>query len=352
MAYVCTSGKYDDYHIEAIFSAPRAAIRWFGDDLSQRDAPAIEEWEMNPHPFEGTRPPIEFVTNFNGRQPGTAMFDHSYDVRDPVPSPSTVIRFEASAGLPAVIISVACRAESREQALEIALAKGAEYEQLLWAPHLDTPPYPWDAVEVDIHLSGSSDEAVIASLGDQLTVWHLYGIRHSISGDRTVQVSRNADYAGDSPAAARNIRCLPQGDQGSFPTMTGAGAPRRLQCKDVPTEPILRFLLQCPGLAHRWPEYPNSILRAFPEGTHHLLLPKMRQLIAKKLVDGCGCGCRGDFEIATRGIAVLRLLEPTYERVPSDGSTLILRPARVTMAWALQRAPIGVTLEDVRRWAW
>jgi hypothetical protein len=35
-------------------------------------------------------------------------------------------------------------------------------------------------------------------------------------------------------------------------------------------------------------------------------LAKMRALIRRGLVDGCRCGCRGDFEITAAGRAVLR----------------------------------------------
>lgn len=36
-----------------------------------------------------------------------------------------------------------------------------------------------------------------------------------------------------------------------------------------------------------------------------LALAKMRMLIRKGLVDGCGCGCRGDFELTGKGYAAL-----------------------------------------------
>ncbi len=32
-----------------------------------------------------------------------------------------------------------------------------------------------------------------------------------------------------------------------------------------------------------------------------LILAKMKQLIKRGLVDGCACGCRGDFEITPKG---------------------------------------------------
>jgi hypothetical protein len=75
----------------------------------------------------------------------------------------------------------------------------------------------------------------------------------------------------------------------------------RMQCKDIPTEPILRLLQDNPTEMHKWwngvDSWP-SIRPAFPvDCPDHLLLAKMKQLIRKGLVFGCACGCRGDFQI-------------------------------------------------------
>lgn len=83
-----------------------------------------------------------------------------------------------------------------------------------------------------------------------------------------------------------------------------------MQCKDIPTEPILELFQKNPDLCHRWYNaswyhdthlsiWP-SIRPAFPvDCPDHLLLAKMKQLIRKGLVLGCACGCRGDFQINT-----------------------------------------------------
>ena len=77
-----------------------------------------------------------------------------------------------------------------------------------------------------------------------------------------------------------------------------------MQCKDIPDEPILRFLAQRPGEWHNWlfgdeKDVRNAMPREVPE---KLVLGKMRVLIRRGLVDGCPCGCRGDFEITDKGI--------------------------------------------------
>ncbi len=91
-----------------------------------------------------------------------------------------------------------------------------------------------------------------------------------------------------------------------------------MQCKDIPDTPILAFLAgpyegwPVAGLA-TWfgaPSYqpPNSVLNAMPPETPEKLgLAKMRQMIRRRVVDGCPCGCRGDFVITAKGREELAL---------------------------------------------
>lgn len=81
-----------------------------------------------------------------------------------------------------------------------------------------------------------------------------------------------------------------------------------MQVKDIPDRPILEFLASLPP--PRWgswfTEYENSVQNAMPElPSNKLALAKMRNLIRKRLVKGCGCGCRGDFEITDEGRQLL-----------------------------------------------
>lgn len=74
-----------------------------------------------------------------------------------------------------------------------------------------------------------------------------------------------------------------------------------MQCKDIPDLPILRFLSEH-GRCVRYAGYPKSVTNAMPdEIPERLALAKMATLIRRGLVDGCVCGCRGDFEITRKG---------------------------------------------------
>ncbi len=76
-----------------------------------------------------------------------------------------------------------------------------------------------------------------------------------------------------------------------------------MQCKDIPTEPIVRFIngvFQDNPPGYRWCNWYDdsslSVRNAMPSGTpDNLVIAKMRQLVKRRLVDGCPCGCRGDF---------------------------------------------------------
>lgn len=86
-----------------------------------------------------------------------------------------------------------------------------------------------------------------------------------------------------------------------------------MQCKDVPDKPILEFLLQRKNEGKMWcywmNGFENSIGQSMPEGTpDKIRMAKMRRLIYRGLVSGCGCGCRGDYEITEKGIEYLNSL--------------------------------------------
>ena len=83
------------------------------------------------------------------------------------------------------------------------------------------------------------------------------------------------------------------------------------QCKDIPDEPILRFLARRPDEWHNWYFGDDmDVHRAMPAGIpEKLILAKMRRLIRRRLVYGCDCGCRGDFVITAKGQALLSTLD-------------------------------------------
>lgn len=83
---------------------------------------------------------------------------------------------------------------------------------------------------------------------------------------------------------------------------------KRMQCKDIPDRPVLEFLRRLDGKWANWygAKFENSVTHAMPADTpEKLVLAKMRRLIQRGLVDGCGCGCRGDFVLTEKGAALL-----------------------------------------------
>ena len=88
-----------------------------------------------------------------------------------------------------------------------------------------------------------------------------------------------------------------------------------IQAKHVRNAPVLAFLALNPERWHTWfdahrfgddpPE--NSVVRAMPVNTpRKVVLAKMRALIRRGLVEGCPCGCRGDFQITKAGLAWIK----------------------------------------------
>ena len=86
-----------------------------------------------------------------------------------------------------------------------------------------------------------------------------------------------------------------------------------LQCKNIPTEPILRFLEKLDGeWANHYFRDDKDVHNAMPPAvSDKLVLAKMRVLIRKGYVDGCDCGCRGDFVITEKGKEYLKKLVNT-----------------------------------------
>lgn len=92
-----------------------------------------------------------------------------------------------------------------------------------------------------------------------------------------------------------------------------------MQCKDIPEIPILRFL---DGLG-RWGTtfrgFDNSVQRAMPYGVcDRLAIAKMATMKRRGLVDGCECGCRGDWVLAEGGRRKLLFLDAFYEKGPLE----------------------------------
>jgi hypothetical protein len=86
-----------------------------------------------------------------------------------------------------------------------------------------------------------------------------------------------------------------------------------MQCKDIPDEPILRFLaLYTDRWCYNFEKYncKTSVFWAMPHDIPYKVgFAKMNRLIKRGLVDGCPCGCRGDYEITEKGLDYLKRLD-------------------------------------------
>lgn len=71
-----------------------------------------------------------------------------------------------------------------------------------------------------------------------------------------------------------------------------------MQTKDLDKKLILNYLQQKDGVwASRW-EIQDLFGEEIP---HKLVLSAIRSLAKRRLLEGCTCGCRGDFEITALG---------------------------------------------------
>ena len=84
---------------------------------------------------------------------------------------------------------------------------------------------------------------------------------------------------------------------------------KKIQAKHVETLPILRFLESLgtydgkSGVWGTWCSgWDNSVRKVVPDDVpDKVLRAKMGALIRSGLIDGCGCGCRGDYELKDKG---------------------------------------------------
>lgn len=72
------------------------------------------------------------------------------------------------------------------------------------------------------------------------------------------------------------------------------------------------MLAKNPAQWHNWCWDEWNVKDAMPTGTiPKLVLAKMRMMIRRGVVDGCDCGCRGDFVITEKGLTELKQLQDT-----------------------------------------
>lgn len=89
-----------------------------------------------------------------------------------------------------------------------------------------------------------------------------------------------------------------------------------MQCKDIPDEPILRWLAARLDREFVWATsfegFENSVQHAMPEGLPwKVVRAKMCSLIRRGFVTGCESmhNCRGDYELTQKGQEVLNGLK-------------------------------------------
>lgn len=86
-------------------------------------------------------------------------------------------------------------------------------------------------------------------------------------------------------------------------------ARKQVQAKHVDERPILEFLAKSERWTSHWESkdrewsFRHLVSAEIPE---RVLLAKMSALLRRGLVDGCDCGCRGDWVITDKGREALR----------------------------------------------
>ena len=87
----------------------------------------------------------------------------------------------------------------------------------------------------------------------------------------------------------------------------------RLQAKDVDDREVLRVIADLMAAAYRERPYEDQFLwtfrwdieKHFPTVPERVMKAKYEALARRGLIDGCTCGCRGDFWVTPKGRAVL-----------------------------------------------
>jgi hypothetical protein len=105
--------------------------------------------------------------------------------------------------------------------------------------------------------------------------------------------------------------CLRLDGQGHFEQQIpdeGLRPWKGFKCKDISDRPILELLdsYRGKGFCMLWADALPSVQQAMPNWVNdNLARAKMGMLIRRGVVDGCDCGCRGDFTITEKGLKEL-----------------------------------------------
>ena len=90
-----------------------------------------------------------------------------------------------------------------------------------------------------------------------------------------------------------------------------------MQCKDIPDAPLLSFISHKQAEKGYWVNRWDFDETPYADLPDNLFRAKMGKLIARGLITGCACKCRGDWELTDKGreylewdAALERLAEP------------------------------------------
>lgn len=77
-----------------------------------------------------------------------------------------------------------------------------------------------------------------------------------------------------------------------------------MKCEDISTAEVCRIISLTQQREKRWANL-SEIAAAFPGCPPKLLLAKLRQMVKRYYLNGCPCGCRGDFDLLSKGKQLL-----------------------------------------------
>lgn len=146
---------------------------------------------------------------------------------------------------------------------------------------------------------------------------------------------------------------------------------KRLQCKHIPDAPILQFLASG---EREWKTHLDGgdkdwCIPFDPSFPNRLRIAKMTQLMRRGLVDGCNCGCRGDWQLTDKGrewvkqyqkqveitLEMKKLVFDEWSMVlmPSNPNAHTHNPRSIWIEWLwefTERSPRDSALEGLRDW--
>lgn len=96
------------------------------------------------------------------------------------------------------------------------------------------------------------------------------------------------------------------------------GMPKKIQAKHVDEAKVIDYVGR---YCHENPDMCGAIWwtmreELFPDVPERVLLSKLAALVRRNLLEGCTCGCRGDFQIVIHPV-------PPPESEPSNGTWVV-----------------------------